>query len=75
MEGHNWFLNQFFENPRRSIKNRFKLPALEFTVYVQNHKFSPEAQVLDEPDSAKPAQRSSYTGPPGYIGWTQFQRM
>ncbi len=30
---------------------------------------------LDEPDSAKPAQRSSYTGPPGYIGWTRFQPM
>ncbi len=31
--------------------------------------------VLDEPDSAKPAQRSNCTGPPGYIGWTQFQPM
>jgi hypothetical protein len=27
----------------------------------------PEAGVLDEPYSAKPAQRSSHTGPPGYI--------
>jgi hypothetical protein len=36
---------------------------------------TPEAGVLDEPDSAKPAQRSSFTGPPGYIGWTQFQPM
>ncbi len=26
--------------------------------------------VLDEPDSAKPAERSSHTGPKGYIGWT-----
>jgi hypothetical protein len=34
-----------------------------------------EAGVLDEPDSAKLAQRSSYTGPPCYIGWTQFQPM
>jgi hypothetical protein len=31
---------------------------------------SPEAGVLEEPDSAKPGQLSSYTGPPGYIGWT-----
>jgi hypothetical protein len=30
----------------------------------------PEAGVLDEPYSAKPAQRSSHTGPPGYTGWT-----
>ncbi len=26
--------------------------------------------VLHERYSAKPAQRSSHTGPPGYIGWT-----
>ncbi len=32
-----------------------------------------EAGVLDEPDSAKPAQRSSYTGSPGYT--VQFQPM
>jgi hypothetical protein len=36
---------------------------------------SSEAGVLDEPDSAKPAQRSSYTDPPGYIGCTQLQPM
>jgi hypothetical protein len=37
-------------------------------------KVSPWAiGVLDEPYSAKPAQRSSHTGPPGYIGWTRFQ--
>jgi hypothetical protein len=29
--------------------------------------------VLDEPYSAKPTQRSSHTGPPGYIGWIRFQ--
>jgi hypothetical protein len=29
--------------------------------------------VLNELDSAKPAQQSSHTGPPGYIGWTRFQ--
>jgi hypothetical protein len=34
-----------------------------------------EAGDLDEPDSAKPAQPSSHTGPPGYIGWTRFQTM
>ncbi len=33
----------------------------------------PVVGVLHEPYSAKPAQRSSYTGPPGYIGWTRFQ--
>jgi hypothetical protein len=33
----------------------------------------PEVGVLEEPDSAKPAQLSSHTGPPGYIGWTRFQ--
>ncbi len=31
---------------------------------------SPVVGVLDEPYSAKPAQRSSHTCPPGYIGWT-----
>ncbi len=34
-----------------------------------------EARVLDEPDSAKPAQLIIHTGPPGYIGWTRFQPM
>jgi hypothetical protein len=38
-------------------------------------KMQSEAGVLDEPDSAKPAQRSSHTGPPGYIGWKRFQPM
>ncbi len=28
----------------------------------------PGLRVLDEPYSAKPAQRSSHTGPPGYLG-------
>ena len=32
-----------------------------------------EAGVLDEPYSAKPAQRSSHTGPPGYIECARFQ--
>jgi hypothetical protein len=32
----------------------------------------PEGGVLDEPDSAKPAKRSSHTGPPD---WTAFQPM
>ncbi len=35
----------------------------------------PVARVLDEPYTAKPAQRSSHTGPPGCIGWTLFQPM
>ena len=30
----------------------------------------PVVGVLEEPYSAKPAQRSSHTGPPGYLGWT-----
>ncbi len=29
--------------------------------------------VWDEPFLAKPAQLSSHTGPPGYIGWIRFQ--
>ncbi len=33
----------------------------------------PGLGVLDEPYSAKPAQRSIHTGPPGKIGWTRFQ--
>ncbi len=37
--------------------------------------FFPDAGVLDEPDSAEPAQRSSHTGPPDYKRWTQFQPM
>ncbi len=36
---------------------------------------TPEAGVLDEPYSAKTAQRSSHTGPPGCIEWTRFQPM
>ncbi len=32
-----------------------------------------DAGVLDIPFSNKPAQRSSHTGPPGYIGWARFQ--
>jgi hypothetical protein len=38
---------------------------------------SPVAGVLNEPYSAKPAQRSSHTArrPTGYIGWTWFQPM
>jgi hypothetical protein len=31
--------------------------------------------VLDELCSTKPAQPSSHTGPPGYIGWTRLQLM
>ncbi len=41
-----------------------------------NRKLVSWSGVLDEPYSAKPAQRSSHTGPPrprGYIGWTRFQ--
>jgi hypothetical protein len=30
-------------------------------------------EVLNELYSAKPAQRSRHTGPPGYVGWTRFQ--
>jgi hypothetical protein len=30
---------------------------------------STEAGVLDEPTQLSQLQRSSYTGPPGYIGW------
>jgi hypothetical protein len=32
----------------------------------------PEAVVLDQPYLAMPAQRSSNTGPPVYIGWILF---
>jgi hypothetical protein len=35
----------------------------------------PGLEVLDEPYSAQPAQRSSHTSPPGHIGWTWFQPM
>ncbi len=37
----------------------------------------PAVGVLDEPYTAKPAQRSSHTGLPGYIGWewARFQLM
>jgi hypothetical protein len=35
----------------------------------------PEEGVLDEPDSAKSAQRSSHIGPTGYKGWTHFLTM
>ncbi len=38
-----------------------------YTVLVAPY---PVVGVLDEPDSAKPAHRSSHTGPPGYIRWT-----
>ncbi len=42
---------------------------------ITDSVYFPEAGVLDESASAKPAQQSSYTGPPGYKGWTQFQPM
>ncbi len=43
---------------------------------ITDSVYLPEAGVLDEPAaSAKPAQRSSDTGPSGYKGWTQFQSM
>jgi hypothetical protein len=31
--------------------------------------------VIDEPYLAKPAQRSSLAGPPGYMGWTRLKLM
>jgi hypothetical protein len=48
-----------------------------FALVTNSAKFAvrTEAGVLDEPYSAKPAQRSSHTGPPGYIAWTRFQPM
>jgi hypothetical protein len=36
---------------------------------------SPEEGLLDEPYSAKPAQRSSHTDPQGYLGCTRFRPM
>jgi hypothetical protein len=41
---------------------------------VVNLVFAPVG-VLDAPYSAKPAQLSRHTGPPGYIVWIQFQPM
>ncbi len=39
--------------------------------YLQKEKTtSTVVGVLNEPYAAKPAQRSSHTGQPGYIGWT-----
>ena len=34
---------------------------------------TPVVGVLDEPYSAKSAQRSSHTSPPGYKGWKRYQ--
>jgi hypothetical protein len=40
-------------------------------VRARHQAFPKVKGVLDEPHSAKLAQRSSHTGPPGYIiGWT-----
>ncbi len=41
---------------------------VSMSLFATSHRTG--AGVLDEPDSAKPAQCSSHTGPPGYIGWT-----
>ncbi len=46
-----------------------KAANLFFTVY---RRLYPVLGVLDEPYSAKLAQRSSHTGPLGYIGLTLF---
>jgi hypothetical protein len=46
-------------------------------VYMAESLDCPVVGVLDEPYTqlCKPAQLSSHTGPPGYIGWTRFQPM
>ncbi len=51
----------------------FALPSM--SLIFLRRVFSAKGGVLDEHDSAKPAQRSSYNGPPGCIGWTQFKPM
>jgi hypothetical protein len=76
-----WFLFQiaivihFFGPMERidpnSLHPLIKHPETEMACVRSN----PEAGVLDEPDSAKPAQQSSYNGPPDNIGWTQFKPM
>jgi hypothetical protein len=48
---------------------------LTFLTMKLKMKCKPVEGVLDEPFSAKPAQPSCHTGPPGYIGWTRFQPM
>jgi hypothetical protein len=52
-------------------------PGEQCTLYMRTSQKKPvsEVGVLDEPYSAKPAQLSSHTGPPGYIGWTRLQPM
>jgi hypothetical protein len=46
-----------------------------FKAYKWNY-VEPIVGVLDESsDTAKPAQLSSHTGPPGYTGWTRCQPM
>ncbi len=42
---------------------------------IHSYRIGGRGGVLDEPYSAKPAQRSSHTGPQGYIGWTRLQSM
>ncbi len=49
------------------------LGLLTFQFFLSVGVHSTEAGVLDKPYSAKPAQRSSHTGPPSYIGWTRLQ--
>ncbi len=49
------------------VKFTIHSPVAQFTKKKKNREGA-EAGVLDEPDSVKPVQRSSYTGPPGYIG-------
>ncbi len=50
--------------------SRSKIPAQYTTV----DSWKPEAGVLDESYAAMPAQRSSHTGTPSYIGCTNFSR-
>jgi hypothetical protein len=54
-------------------RQRHLTESTENELTQSKRKFFSVVGVLDEPDSAKPAQLSSRNGPPGYKGWTRFQ--
>jgi hypothetical protein len=66
-----------WRNPPALPLSRPRHPLLPQDCQTKEARYScvTEAGVLDEPYSAKPAQRNSHTGPPGCIGRTLLQPM
>ncbi len=61
--------------PNSLTQQRTNIPINVVITALYTIRREAAAGVLDEPDSAKPAQQSSHTGPVVYIGWIRFQPM